>query len=342
MRLARFAMPLLASLVATAGAAETASAQIVIKIADSFPVGHYVVANMTKPWMDAVTKETGGKVKFEYFPAEQLGKAKDLLALTQSGVTDMAYVVPSFVPDKMPMSPVAELPLAEAVGCNGAMAYYNLVNRDSELRKVDFDANRVKPILVQNLPPYQVFTAKKISSLKELQGMKIRVTGSAKAAVIQRVGAVPVQIPTPEVREALSRGTVDGINFVYTSLFPYDLNPLVKTGTTDVNFGGWISSYIISERKWKSLPADVQKVMMTLAEKYSRQNCAKVMEDDARDRDRLVQGGMSLLRLTDAEKAEFQEKTRGVADQWAADLDKRGRPGSVVLKEYRDQLAKKN
>ena len=341
MKIAHFGMPLLA-LAAVAGSAATASAQIVIKIADSFPAGHYVVENMTKPWMEEVTKQTGGKVKFEYYPAEQLGKAKDMLSLTQGGVADMAYVVPSFVPDKMPLSPVAELPLAEAVGCNGAMAYYHLVNSDSQLRKLDFDANRVRPLLVQNLPPYQVFTAKKISSLKDLQGMKIRVTGSAKAAVIQRIGAVPVQIPTPEVREALSRGTVDGINFVYTSLFPYDLNPLVKTGTADVNFGGWISSYIINDRKWKSLPPDLQQVMSTLAEKYSRQNCEKVMTDDVRDRDRLVQGGMSLLRLTDAEKADFEAKTRDVADQWAADLDKRGKAGSVVLKEYRDQLAKKN
>ena len=116
----------------------------------------------------------------------------------------------------------------------------------------------------------------------------------------------------------------------------------MKTGTADVNFGGWISSYIISDRKWKSLPADVQQVMSTLAEKYSRQNCEKVMVDDVRDRDRLVQGGMSLLRLSDAEKADFDAKTRDVADQWAADLDKRGKAGSVVLKEYRDQLAKKN
>ena len=51
---------------------------------------------------------------------------------------------------------------------------------------------------------------------------------------------------------------------------------------------------------------------------------------------------MSLLRLTQAEKADFEAKTRDVAEQWAADLDKRGKAGSVVLKEYRDQLAKKN
>lgn len=321
-----------------ASMAAPASAQVTLKVADSFPVGHYVTEYMTKPWMEEVTAKTNGKVKFEYFPAEQLGKLKDMLMLAQSGVTDIAYVVPSIVPDKMPLSPVAELPLAEAVGCNGAMAYYKLVTQNTQLRKLDFEANKVRPILVQNLPPYQVFTGKPIGSLKDLKGLKIRVTGSAKAAVMERLGSVPVQIPTPEVREALSRGTVDGIMFVYSSLFPYDLHPLVKTATTELNFGGWISAYLISEAKWKSLSPDVQEVMTTLGEKYSRKNCEAVMADDARDRDRIVQGGAKLLQLSAAEKAEFAEKTATVAEQWATDLDKRGRAGSTVLKEYREAL----
>lgn len=315
-----------------------AQAQITLKVADSFPAGHYVTRYMTKPWMEEVTEKTGGKVKFEHYPAEQLGKLKDMLMLAQSGVTDIAYVVPSIVPDKMPLSPVAELPLPEAVGCNGAMAYYKVVNQNSQLRRLDFEANKVRPILVQNLPPYQVFTGKQINGLKDLQGMKIRVTGSAKAAVMERLGSVPVQIPTPEVREALSRGTVDGIMFVYSSLFPYDLHPLVKTATTDLNFGGWISAYLISEAKWNALPADVQEIMTTLGEKYTRRNCELVMQDDAKDRDRLVQGGTKLLQLSAEEKAEFASKTADVAEKWAADLDKRGRAGSAVLKEYREAL----
>ncbi len=130
-----------------------AQAQITLKVADSFPAGHYVTRYMTKPWMEEVTEKTGGKVKFEHYPAEQLGKLKDMLMLAQSGVTDIAYVVPSIVPDKMPLSPVAELPLPEAVGCNGAMAYYKVVNQNSQLRRLDFEANKVRPILVQNLPP---------------------------------------------------------------------------------------------------------------------------------------------------------------------------------------------
>ena len=37
-------------------------------------------------FIEAVEKRTDGKVKIAHYPAEQLGKAKDLLRLTQSGV----------------------------------------------------------------------------------------------------------------------------------------------------------------------------------------------------------------------------------------------------------------
>jgi hypothetical protein len=51
-----------------------------------------------------------------------------------------------------------------------------------------------------------------------------------------------------------------------------------------------------------------------------------------------VQGGTKLLQLSAEEKAEFASKTADVAEKWAADLDKRGRAGSAVLKEYREAL----
>jgi TRAP-type C4-dicarboxylate transport system substrate-binding protein len=63
-----------------------------------------------KFFMDRATALSNGRIKFEWYPAEQLGKAKDLLALVQTGVADMADVVPGYVPDKLPLSGVAELP----------------------------------------------------------------------------------------------------------------------------------------------------------------------------------------------------------------------------------------
>ena len=53
-----------------------------LKVADSFPAGHYLVRLMLKPWMDEVTKRTNGAVTFTYYPNQQIGKAADMLRLT--------------------------------------------------------------------------------------------------------------------------------------------------------------------------------------------------------------------------------------------------------------------
>ena len=85
-----------------------------LKVADSFPAGHYLVRLLLKPWMDDVTKRTNGAVTFTYYPNQQIGKAADMLRLTQSGVVDIGYIGPSYVSDKMPLSEVAQLPGAFA------------------------------------------------------------------------------------------------------------------------------------------------------------------------------------------------------------------------------------
>jgi TRAP-type C4-dicarboxylate transport system substrate-binding protein len=84
--------------------------KIVLRIADSFPPGHFMIRYCVKPWMEKVTKATNGLVECQHYPSEQLGKAKDILALTLSGVADIGYVGPSYVTEKMPLSAVVELP----------------------------------------------------------------------------------------------------------------------------------------------------------------------------------------------------------------------------------------
>ena len=81
----------LAAAAALAWAGTAAQAQtITLRVADALPNGHIAHQFILRPFMEAVTKATSGQVVFQHFPAEQLGKAKDMLALTQTGVADMA------------------------------------------------------------------------------------------------------------------------------------------------------------------------------------------------------------------------------------------------------------
>ena len=123
------------------GAATAQTAQTALRVADSFPTGHYIAENQTKPWMEKVKELTGGKVSFQYFPAEQLGKAKDLLSLTQTGVVDIGYVAPAYASDKMPVSEVAMLPGAFAHSCQGTLAYWKLARSLGVRTSINPDAH---------------------------------------------------------------------------------------------------------------------------------------------------------------------------------------------------------
>src|SRR6202000_3075160 len=122
----------------------------------SLPVGHIIHEAVTKPFIEAVAKRTNGDVTIAHFPAEQLGKDKDLLRLTQSSVVDIGYVVPSYASDKMPLTAVAELPGGFRDACQGTAAYWALSREGKFLGQNEFAPNGIRPLITFALPTYQI------------------------------------------------------------------------------------------------------------------------------------------------------------------------------------------
>lgn len=310
------------------------SAQTIkIKIADSFPVSHYIPEYTVKPLMERF-KAKGLGVEFEYYPAEQMGKSKDMLALAQNGVVDIAYVAPAFVTDKMPLSVVAELPLNFTGSCKGTLAYWNLAKPGGLISKKDFEPNGVRLLFTLVLPPYQLVTKKPFTTLKEIEGQKIRTTGSAKELALKKIKTIPIQIPTPDVYEALSRGTIDGMLFPFNSLPPYELHKISKYSTVGENFGSFVANYLISEKKWATLPSPVQRELTALGEELARSACSKVEKDEARDIEIAQKAGVKLVTLSAADKLTVSQAMGSVAKEWAQNLDRRGRAGTEALTAF--------
>ena len=310
-----------------------------IKIADSFPVGHYLPRYITTPMMEKLKANPAAKgIEFEYYPAEQMGKAKDFLSLVQSGVIDIAYVAPGFVSDKMPLSVVSELPLEFSGSCQGTMAYWNLAKPGGLLDKKEFAPNGIRLLFTIVLPPYQIITRKPFSNLKEIEGMKIRASGSAKELVLKKLKAIPVLMPTPDVYESLSRGTIDGVLFPFNSLAPYEIHKLSKTGTIGENFGTFVANWVISEKRFQSLPPAVQQDLTAMGEQLTKAACTQVEKDEAGDIEKVKAAGVKLTPLSAADKATVATVMHDVAKDWADTLDKRGKSGTEVLNAFKAGL----
>ena len=305
--------------------------KLVLRVADQFPVGHFLPRYGIKPWMERVTKATNGEVQFEYYPAEQLGKAKDLLSLVQSGVADIVLFAPSYASDKMPLTAVIELPGLFTSSCQGTLAYTKLAKEGGILAQREYAANGVRILFPVAYPPYQLASAKrKIESPKDMEGMKLRVLGGAMELAVRKLKAVGVKMPSTDAFEAISRGTLDGAVFSYGIIVNYNLP--VKYVTAGESFGAAAGIFTISENRWKQLPDPVKKAMIEAGEAASLDTCAGMDKEEAEYLEKLKQKGVTVVRWSAADKKEMDAVLASVANEWAVELDKRGKPGSQVLK----------
>lgn len=319
--------------------APAAQAQVKIKIADAYPNGHFVAENTVKVFMAEAKKLSGGKVDFEYYPSEQLGKVRDFLRLMQSGVAEMANITPSYVSDKMPLTGVSELPGGYASSCQGTMAMWQM-SREGMLAKQEFEANGIRLLIAYTFAPYQLFTSKKITSLDEMKGLKIRSLGPVMDITIRKLGAVPLQIVATETHEALSRGTLDGTFNNIATIFGYDLTSLLKSATRHEQLGGAFITYSIREQTWKSLSPDVQKALETAGENATRFGCKASDEFLTPAYQKLEGAGVAVFQPSQAERERVKALLASVGEEWAEGMEKRGRPGKAALQAFREASAK--
>jgi TRAP-type C4-dicarboxylate transport system substrate-binding protein len=330
-RIGLLALPLLTPLVAPVAAQE---APLTLRMADSLPAGHFLYEIVSKPFMEAATAASHGRLKFQHFPSEQLGKARDLLRLTQHGVMDVGYVVPSYQAEKLPLSAVAELP--GAIGsdlCTGTRAFWNLTREGQFLRVNEFDKQGMRPLVVFIMSGYQLELSsnRKVTQLADLQGLKLRTTGAAMDLLVRALGGVPMHISPAEIYESMSRGTIDGTVLAHQSVVSYKLTELLKSSTTDQSFASVVLTYSISEKRWRQLPPDIQQALADAGEQVTHDACLRLGKREAGVRDSVMQKGVQPITLPAEDRPKLQQVFQEVRRQWAETLDRQGRQGSAAV-----------
>lgn len=308
-----------------------------LRVADSLPAGHFFAERGMKFWMTEVRKETHNAIDMQYFPSEQLGKAKDMLQLVTTGVADIAYVVPSYVSDKMPLMTVSELPGMAKSSCQGTKAFMRLV-RGGVLDQKEMTPNGVVILFATVLEPYQVYANKDIDSLEGMKGLKLRTAGAAQAATIKAIGGVPISMAAPETYDSLARGTIDGVVFPSTSLLAYDLQSRLKSGTTGVSFGTVVLTYAMSQKRFNGFPENVQKAMLSAGDSAARNVCEFLDHSGKANQAKITAAGVKLFKLSEADMQKLAEASTATQKEWAAQLDKRGKPATEVLEAYANAL----
>ncbi len=324
---------LLMLMVVGAPAAPAADETLHLKMADYFPIGHLGHQTALR-FIARIAELSGGKIQIEYYPAQQLGKAQDLLRMCSMGATDIAGVAPSLFAGQVPLNTVIVLPLW-TTATEGTRIYTRLMETCPELLQ-EFLRYGVRPIVTVTTSQYDVGTVNKaVRSPEDLKGLRLKSSGGIFVKIAKCYGLTPVNIPGPELYEATRRGIVDGNILSFGSVDGYKLQEVEKFHTLGLKMGGFPSTYQINEKVWQQLTPDQRAIILKAAAEGAEWFAAtwdRQQEDLSR---RFEAEGMTIYRVPAADREKWFAPLAGIEVEWIDNLEKRGLPAKKVFADFK-------
>ncbi|MGF6861204.1 TRAP-type C4-dicarboxylate transport system substrate-binding protein [Rhodobacteraceae bacterium MBR-64] len=329
-----------ALVIAGALAPQAAVAEVTLKVADTFPPGHYIVETGTRYWMDRVTELTDGEVKFQYFGAGQLGSLRDMFSMVQSGVVDIGYVPPAYNGGTMPLAGVHTLPGLFSQSTVGTPAFFDTATSGPILEN-DFLANGMRPVWGVMTSTYNLFTrGKVIDGLEDIKGLKLKTIAGNMAESVKALGGAPVDIPSPETYQAIRTGTVDGTIFPTTSVYSYKLDEVIDTAVMGIDLFVYWAPYVIREDVWQGLAPAHREAMQQAAQEAMQRVAGETDRSAAELEGKMRDSGIKVIVLDEAQREQVKAATAPVFDAWVSGLEERGLPGGEVLEAFRANIEK--
>jgi TRAP-type mannitol/chloroaromatic compound transport system substrate-binding protein len=225
----------------------------------NFP-GHGVSADRLARRIEALS---GGRIEIQIFAAGELVPAFEVLDAVSRGTIQLGHSAPIYWRGKLPAAQVfGSIPFGMLADEFNAWIYHG---GGMELWREAYGAQNVVPFLAgQTGPQMGGWFNREINSANDLVGLKMRIPGLG-GEVMQRAGALPVNLPGSEIYTALQTGAIDATEWVG----PYnDLAFGLHEAASYYYYPGWQEpsgalELLVSAEAYASLSEELQEIIAT-------------------------------------------------------------------------------
>ena len=321
---------------AMAALAATASAQTIeLKLSHWGPPTH-VNQKVYLPWADMVAKKSDGKLKVTVFPGGVLGKPADHWDMGENGVVDISWGTHNYTAGRFPLTSAMDLPFLINSAKGGSRALHEYY-----LKHLQKEHGKVKVLWLQCPAPFQLHMTKKAAlTPADLTGVRIRTGGGQLSEVVKSLGAVPVALSVPETYNAMERGVVDGTILPYEASKAFKLSEVTKH-VVGVGIYTATQFTIMNLDKYNSLPPDLKKVIDELSGPWGAEFAGAAWDRGEEEGLAAIKAaGIQHHKLSDAQRAVWQEKTKVVEAEWVRTMEAKGLPAKQALADLKDLIKK--
>ena len=309
---------------------------------DGYPARAMWVKEFSNFFIPEVNKrlaKTGNyKIDWQEAYGGTIVKPKGVLEGLKLGLGDIGIVTTVFHNSKLPSQAIAFVtPFISVDARVVAKAVDEIAKEFPQMAKELDKQNQVYLATGVVLDTYQVFSKTPIKGIADLKGSKVAGAGF-NLRYLEGLGAAGVRGGLTNFYNMLQTGVVDKAmlwpeaakTFKIAEVAPY----MLKANLGAVNS----KTVTVNKDYWKKLPDEVKSVLQDVAVAYRDHVAETAMKRAQGSLDKFVAGGGTVVELSAEERKAWADSMPNIAVGWAQGLDKKGAPGSAMLKAYIDKL----
>lgn len=284
-------------------------------------------------------KESDGAFEIKIAYGAALGPEKQVPEAIKSGGYEGGQMCAGYYPNKFPLLSVMELPflaprsLEENAKVNHAVLSHPLIAKEMG------DRWNIKYFGPTFLPAYEFMGNKRIGSVDDMKGVKMRISG-LNAKALQAFGAVPTMVTAPEGYTALERGTIDSFGFPYAYTFgAYKMYEVSKYVTDGMAMSGFMCFQGVSLAVWSKLP-DNLKAKLGQAQDLANAALFKAYREADDKWIPVFKQKLEVTPFPPAERAKLVAASGPIWEAWVKEQEAAGRPGRELLNFVKAEVAK--
>lgn len=317
---------------------------VTLKVHHQLPAHSVTQADLLKPWAEKITKESDGRIQFQFYPSMQLGGTPpQLVDQVRDGVADIVWTLPGYNSGRFPLISAFEQPFMSRSAEASSQAMWEFLQKHGQK---EFEGMRLLATHVTDGALVHT-TDKPIKKMSDFRGLKIRAANRTSTKLIALLGGTPVAMPVPQIPEALSKGVVDG------AIVPWDVVPALKLhelvkyhtemapGQPELMYTTVIIA--MNPATYEKLPADLKKVIddnsgIELSRQAGRLFDTQVVETGhelAKSR------GNQIYVLPEDEQQKWMKVASRLDQDWIDEVEDKGYENGAALLEDARQLVDK-
>ncbi|MGR3538641.1 MAG: TRAP transporter substrate-binding protein DctP [Pseudooceanicola nanhaiensis] len=270
--------------------------QITAKYASVLPKGN-AISDVDEYFAKRLEDLSGGKFKAEIYWTRALGKADEMLTLIEAGAIDFTMLETGQYSETQFAGVTNALPMVFFDAGQVVDTAKKVLATDAVQKELSMIGGRVQ--LVRPSPGYYLLCKEPIRTLSDFKGKKLRTYGAYVPLMWEALGAVPVNVASNELYEALDKGIIDCAYLPPSFLAAFKLHEVAKN-LIDYSFGMIELAPIVTPTAvWDSWSPEVQAIVRQAASEAETWGMEHIQQNAADSVQTMISGGAQLVAIED-------------------------------------------